>query len=120
MAQIKFLPFIRHVRAEPSRHLILYRHGKKKRSGRGIAFWFTPLAASLVEIPCDDREVSFLFHARSEDYQDVNVQGSITFGLPDLGDQVTLHAGDRLDLPAGVVHNAIVGSNGVVCFEAHR
>ena len=48
------------------------------------------------------------------------VKGTITFGLPDTGDRVTLHAGDRLDLPAGVVHNAIVGANGVVCFEAHR
>ncbi len=83
MAQIKFLPFVRHVRAEPSRHLMLFRHGKKKRSGRGIAFWFTPLAASLVEVPCDDREVAFLFHARSEDYQDVSVQGSITYRVDD-------------------------------------
>jgi len=79
MAQIKFLPFIRHVRSEPSRHLMLFRHGRKKRSGRGIAFWFTPLAASLVEVPCDDREVAFLFRARSEDYQDVSVQGAITY-----------------------------------------
>ena len=79
MAQIKFLPFFRHVRSDPSRHLMLFRHGRKKRSGRGIAFWFTPLSASLVEVPCDDREVAFLFHARAEDYQDVTVQGSITY-----------------------------------------
>ncbi len=48
------------------------------------------------------------------------VQGSITFGLPDLKDRVTLHTGDRLDLPAGVTHNAVVGANGVACLEAHR
>ena len=48
------------------------------------------------------------------------VQGSITFGLPDDGWQVTLHAGDRLELPAGVAHNAVVGPQGVVCLEAHR
>ena len=29
------------------------------------------------------------------------VKGSITFGLPDLEDQVALNPGDRLDLPAG-------------------
>ena len=48
------------------------------------------------------------------------VSGSITFGLPDSGEQVTLNLGDRLNLPAGVAHNAIVGSKGVVCLEAHR
>ena len=48
------------------------------------------------------------------------VSGSITFGLPDSGEQVTLSLGDRLNLPAGVAHYAIVGSEGVVCLEAHR
>lgn len=48
------------------------------------------------------------------------VKGSITFGLPDTGDRILLHTGDRLDLSAGVSHNAIVGDKGVVCLEAHR
>ena len=48
------------------------------------------------------------------------VQGSITFGLPQLGKQLTLKAGDRLDLPAGIVHDAVVGAQGVVCLEGHK
>lgn len=48
------------------------------------------------------------------------VLGSITFGLPQQGKSVTLAAGDRLDLPAGVLHDAIVGPEGVVCLEGHR
>jgi uncharacterized protein YjlB len=48
------------------------------------------------------------------------VQGSITFGLPELDQQLTLKAGDRLDLPAGIVHDAHVGAQGVVCLEAHK
>jgi quercetin dioxygenase-like cupin family protein len=48
------------------------------------------------------------------------VRGSITFGLPELGQQLTLHAGDRLDLPANIIHDAIVGAQGVVCLEAHK
>ena len=47
------------------------------------------------------------------------VQGSITFGLPQEGNQVNLAAGDRLDLPRGILHNAVVGPEGVVCLEAH-
>ncbi len=48
------------------------------------------------------------------------VRGSITFGLPGRGEALELRAGDRLDLPAGVVHDAVVGPEGVVCLEAHR
>lgn len=48
------------------------------------------------------------------------VQGSITFGLPEQGETVVLNRGDRLDLPAGIVHDAIVGPDGVVCLEGHR
>lgn len=48
------------------------------------------------------------------------VEGSITFGLPERGEAVELRAGDRLELPAGVVHDAVVGRRGVVCLEAHR
>jgi quercetin dioxygenase-like cupin family protein len=48
------------------------------------------------------------------------VRGSITFGFPATGGRALMHAGDRLDLPAGVVHDAVVGPDGVVCLEAHR
>ena len=62
------------------------------------------------------------YAAHSHSYNKVIyvVQGSITFGLPELGKQLTLKAGDRLDLPAGVVHDAVVGPQGVVCLEAHK
>lgn len=48
------------------------------------------------------------------------VQGSITFGLPGSGETVTLHPGDRLELPPGVSHDAVVGLRGVTCLEARR
>ena len=63
-----------------------------------------------------------IYAAHSHSYNKVIyvVQGSITFGLPELGKQLTLQAGDRLDLPAGTVHDARVGAQGVICLEAHR
>jgi quercetin dioxygenase-like cupin family protein len=48
------------------------------------------------------------------------VRGSITFGLPDSGEALLLTEGDRLDLPAHTSHDALVGSEGVTCLEAHR
>ena len=63
-----------------------------------------------------------VYAAHSHSYNKVIyvVQGSITFGLPELGKQLTLKAGDRLDLPAGTVHDAQVGPQGAVCLEAHK
>ena len=46
-------------------------------------------------------------------------QGSITFGLPQDGRSIDLGEGDRLELPAGTRHDAVVGERGVVCLEAH-
>jgi uncharacterized protein YjlB len=63
-----------------------------------------------------------VYSAHSHPYNKVIyvVQGSITFGLPELRKQLTLKAGDRLDLPAGIVHDAVVGTQGVICLEAHK
>jgi quercetin dioxygenase-like cupin family protein len=43
-------------------------------------------------------------------------QGSITF-TPAGRPAIELKPGDRLDLPAGTPHGAIVGAQGVVCWE---
>ena len=59
-------------------------------------------------------------HMHSYDKIIYVVRGSITFGLPELEQEITLKAGDRLDLPAGTVHDATVGPQGVVCLEAHK
>ena len=63
-----------------------------------------------------------VYGAHSHSYHKVIyvVRGSIRFGLPDSRDEVTLNAGDRLELPAGVTHDAVVGNQGVACLEAHR
>lgn len=62
------------------------------------------------------------YPAHEHDYDKVLVveRGSITFGLPVYGEAVELRAGDRLDLPAGTTHDALVGPDGVTCLEAHR
>ncbi|HET6845721.1 MAG TPA: cupin domain-containing protein, partial [Anaerolineales bacterium] len=62
------------------------------------------------------------YPAHSHSYSKVIyvVSGSITFGLPEEGQQIELKAGDRLDLPRHTVHDATVGSQGVICLEAHR
>lgn len=61
------------------------------------------------------------YAAHQHDYDKVLVvgSGSIRFGLPERGETAELGVGDRLELPAGTRHDAVVGPGGVVCLEAH-
>lgn len=98
MAEIRRFPIWRHLRGDPSYHIMQFRHGKAVRSGRGLSFWFHPMSTSVVEIPMDDRELSFLYHARSRDFQDVTVQGVINFRVTDpelLAERVDFHLDPR-------------------------
>jgi len=58
-------------------------------------------------------------HSHSYDKVIYVVRGSITFGLPEEDRKILLKAGDRLDLPANTIHDAVVGAQGVICLEAH-
>jgi quercetin dioxygenase-like cupin family protein len=58
-------------------------------------------------------------HAHDYDKVVVAVEGSITFGLTGYGVGFVLTQGERLDLPANIQHDAVVGAKGVTCFEAH-
>lgn len=79
MSQIRNFMFIRHLRADSNAHVLLYRGGDVRRSGRGLAFWFLPLTASVAEVPVDDRELALHVIGRSADFQDVTVQGAVVF-----------------------------------------
>lgn len=63
-----------------------------------------------------------VYPAHSHDYDQVIVvaRGSITWWLPATDESIEARAGDRLDLPRGVVHAAQVGPDGVTCFEGHK
>jgi uncharacterized protein YjlB len=62
------------------------------------------------------------FHAQACDFQKVILvmRGSITFRIPETGEEVSLNPGDKLELPVGITHEAVVGPMGVVCLEGHR
>jgi len=48
------------------------------------------------------------------------VDGSISFVLELEGRRLDLQAGDRMVLPAGTVHSAVVGPAGCTCIEGKR
>ena len=79
MATIQRYPLLRHLRSEPTYHVLRYRRGDLRRDGAGLAFWFRPIDTAVAEVPIDDRELPFLFRVRSADFQELAVQGVVTF-----------------------------------------
>ena len=62
------------------------------------------------------------YAAHSHPYEKVLycVAGSITFVLEKEGRRLELKPGERMVLPAGTVHSAIVGPSGCTCIEGQR
>jgi quercetin dioxygenase-like cupin family protein len=62
------------------------------------------------------------YAAHSHGYEKVLycVDGSITFVLEQEGRRLELKAGERMVLPRGTVHSAVVGSTGCTCIEGRR
>lgn len=60
-----------------------------------------------------------VYPAHTHDYDKVLfvVHGSITWLLPETNETIETHAGDRIDLPRGTVHAALVGLDGVTYLE---
>ncbi|GEP05853.1 SPFH domain-containing protein [Methylobacterium oxalidis] len=83
MATIRNLGLIAQLRSETSRHVIRYRNGRVRQSGRGLVFWFRPETASISEVPVDDREMTLFVRGRSRDFQTIAVQGTIGWHVVD-------------------------------------
>jgi SPFH domain/Band 7 family protein len=59
--------------------VLRYHRGTLVDEGPGLAFFFAPRSTQAAEVPLDDQELPFLFHARSADFQALTVQGVITY-----------------------------------------
>jgi regulator of protease activity HflC (stomatin/prohibitin superfamily) len=83
MADITRAPFVRHLRAAGTSHIVQIRRGKQVRSGTGLSFWFRPLSVTVSEVPVDDRELPAVLHARTSDFQQVTAQATIGYRFAD-------------------------------------
>jgi len=103
MLELKRYPLVTHLRADASVHVLHFAKGRKVREGRGLAFWFRPINASLAALPMDDRELTFTFQGRSADFQAVHVQGAVIYRIAD-----PLVAAQRIDFTVDLNNGAFL------------
>jgi hypothetical protein len=73
----------RYAKASPTTYLIQYRNGQPVREGAGLAFFYFAPSASLVSIPMESVDAAFMFREVSADFQEVTVQGQVTYRVAD-------------------------------------
>lgn len=62
-------------------YVIHYQNGIVKKEGRGLSFFYYAPYSSIVAIPVQSNDVQFVFKETTKDYQEVSVQGQITFKI---------------------------------------
>jgi uncharacterized protein YjlB len=99
------------------------RSGSAGGGGKGTTDLRERLRAEQLDAVSWSNDAGDRYGAHEHSYDKVIVveAGLIRFGLPGRGGDagVDLVLGDRLELPAGTSHTAIVGHGGVTCLEAH-
>jgi regulator of protease activity HflC (stomatin/prohibitin superfamily) len=104
VAHIKNFGLVAQLRSDASSHIIRYRKGRVRQSGRGLVFWFRPETASIAELPMDDREMVLFVNGRSQDFQTIAVQGTLTWHVAD-----PALLAERVDFSIGLFTGAYQG-----------
>ena len=74
---------IRFAKVEPMNYVLKYKRGKVVRQGAGLSFFYFAPTTSLMLIPIGSRDIPFIFEEVTADFQEVTVQGQITYRVTD-------------------------------------
>jgi len=69
----------KYIKFDSMDYVIHYQNGKIKREGKGLAFFYFAPNSSIVNIPLKSSDLSFVFREVTSDFQDLIVQGQLTF-----------------------------------------
>jgi flagellum-specific peptidoglycan hydrolase FlgJ len=74
---------IRYFKAPPTTFVLQYAGSRVKREGAGLSFYYFAPWTTLVAVPIHSTDVPFIFNGVTSDFQNVNIQGHLTFRVQD-------------------------------------
>ena len=74
---------IRYFKADPSTYVIKSVNGRTIKKGKGLSFFYNAVNTSIAAIPINAQEAPFIFGLQTSDFQEIRVQGQITFRIDD-------------------------------------
>ena len=70
---------VKHIKASPTMHIMQYRRGSVVRAGAGLSFFYFAPTSTIVQIPLASTDVPFVFYEATADFQEVTIQGELTY-----------------------------------------
>jgi regulator of protease activity HflC (stomatin/prohibitin superfamily) len=71
------------MKAEPTTYVMQFQRGQRVREGAGLSFFYFGPRTSLVAVPIASVDVPFMFEEVSADFQEMTVQGEVTYRVAD-------------------------------------
>ncbi len=72
---------IGYLKATPNQYILKYNRGKLNKNGRGLSFVYYKATTTINIIPMDSVEIPFIFSEITNDFQDLAIQGQITYQI---------------------------------------
>lgn len=72
-----------YLKATPTQYVIHDQNGRRQRAGTGLAFFYFKPAAAISVVPVGSADVPFIFNEISADFQQLSVQGQLTYRISD-------------------------------------
>jgi regulator of protease activity HflC (stomatin/prohibitin superfamily) len=70
---------IGYMKAAPTTYVLHYKAGRVKREGQGLSFLYYKPTSTVVLVPAGSADVPFVFSHATRDFQEVTVQGQLTY-----------------------------------------
>ncbi|HLA64397.1 MAG TPA: SPFH domain-containing protein [Rhodothermales bacterium] len=71
----------RFIKVPPTTYLLRYADGKVRQEGAGLSFFYYAPTTTLVSVPLASKDVPFIFADVTADFQEVSVQGQVTYRI---------------------------------------
>jgi hypothetical protein len=72
---------IRYLKVAPTTYVLHYKAGQVQREGAGLSFFYFGPTSEIVLVPLESTDVPFLFSEVTADFQDVTIQGQLTYRI---------------------------------------
>lgn len=74
---------INYIKFDSMTHVIHFKNGKIQKEGRGLSFFYFAPTSSISAIPMGSNDLPFIFNETTNDYQNISIQGQITYKVSD-------------------------------------
>lgn len=74
---------IRYLKVPATTYVLMYKAGKVVKQGPGLSFFYFSPTTVIAQVPISSVDVPFAFTEVSSDFQDVTVQGCLTYRVAD-------------------------------------